>query len=276
MPQTVIRSLILSVLVVVTSACSYTSVRQHQDFNEIAKSIDSVVVAPPTVTVELVVFTGENERLKEKEDAVGGTLVNLAAEKLQAQGLKVIDFDFEKAITEDEEFAYALTQCREAYQKAKQDLYNGKSVLEEDKATFKTSLGAVVNTIAEKTGAEALVLMEYYGFEKSGGMIAKDVAASVLIGLLTGSVPIQPTEGSSLQIALIDTAGGDVLWTNVKSGPYLDATLAEHALRELPDTEWESKISIAEAEVTDDPVPATEPALPEATQASSAALSDQP
>jgi len=194
-----------------------------------------------------VAFTGENEPLAEREAAVKSGLVSLAAERLESQGLRVVNFDFQQAIAEDEAFAYALNQCREAFKTAQKDLYGGGRVSEDEKDKFQASIGPVVNAIVEKTGAESMLLMEYHGFEKTGGMIAKDVAISVILGLLTGSVPIQATEGAALQIALIDTIGGDVLWANSKSAQDIDSSLVMVALEELPDVTWESEVVLAQS-----------------------------
>jgi len=244
--EIVSKWILLACLFLIT-ACSNTSVRQHQDFYETARSIDSVIIVPPEVVVELVTFTGENEQLVEREATVKSCLVSLAKQRLESHGLRVIDFDFLKAIESDEEFAYALTQCREAFKAAQKDLYSGDRVSEDDKDKFQASIGPVVNAIVEKTGAESMLLMEYYGFEKSGGMIAKDVAVSVLLALLTGSVPVQATEGAALQVSLIDTVGGDVLWTNSKSAQEIDSSLLNIALEELPDVTWEAEISLAKS-----------------------------
>lgn len=235
-------------LVVFLAACSNTSVRQHQDFYETAKSIDSVVIVPPEVVVELVTFTGENEQMIEKEDFVKLGLVSLAKSRLESHGLRVIDFDFQKALEQDEEFAYALTQSRDAFKTAQKDLYSGGNVSEDDKDKFQASIGPVVNAIVEKTGAESMLLMDYYGFEKSGGMIAKDVAVSVLLAILTGGVPVQATEGAALQVTLIDTVGGDVLWTNNKSAQEIDSSLVSLVLEDLPDVKWETELARVENE----------------------------
>ena len=239
-----IKRILLISFTLLTVGCSYTSVRQHTDFAESAKGIESVVVAPPKVTVEYLVFTGDNERLVDEEKRLQARLGEIAADKLAAEGLKVIDFDFKTAIQEDEEFAYALTQCREAYNQAAKDLYDGKAVSEQDKATFKSSIGDIVNTVADATGAESLLLIEYNGFKKSDGLIAKDMAAGVMLALLTGSVAVSPSEGGALNVALIHADNGNVLWTNYKAAPQLDAEVANLLLAEFPDMVWETEVPV--------------------------------
>lgn len=244
MTITHMSKLLLLAVVVFSSGCAtYTNVREHASLSEVARDLDSVVVAPPQVNIELRVFTGENEPLTDKENIVREQLITLAEKRLQEEGLKVISFDFEEAIANDESLAFSLTQAKEALSHAQKDLYSGKAVAVEDKAQFRASLGPAVNAVAEHTGAETVLLMDYYGFEKSAGLKTKDVAAGVLLAVLLGSsnAAISAPSGSFVDLALVDTASGDVLWTNRRGGQTVDALIAEHAFNEFPDVAWESE-----------------------------------
>ncbi len=240
------KLLLLTTIVFSTGCATYTSVREHASLAEVASDLDSVVVAPPQVNIELRVFTGENEPLTDKEDMVRDQLITLAEKRLQEEGLKVINFDFENAIANDEDLAFSLTQAKEALDHAKKDLYSGKAVAVEDKAQFRASLGPAVNAIAEHTGAETVLLMDYYGFEKSAGLKTKDAAAGILLAVLLGSsnAAISAPSGSFVDLALVDTASGDVLWTNRRGGQAVNALIAEHAFNEFPDVAWESEAVI--------------------------------
>lgn len=54
-----------------------------------------------------------------------------------------------------------------------------------------------MNIVAEKSGADAILLMRYAGFDKSGGYVAKDVGTSLLVAVMTmGTViPTKQTSG---------------------------------------------------------------------------------
>jgi hypothetical protein len=241
------KLLVVSSVIVFTGCANYTSVREHANIHESARDIESVVIVPPSVNVELKVFTGENESMPEKEEQLRSALLSLAASRLAAEGLEVIEFNFQRAIEEDEEFAFAITQAKEALDTAEQDLYTGKAVTVETKAQFEVSLGPVVNAIAERTGAESVLLMDYYGFEKSAGLQTKDIAAGVLLAVLLGSsnASIAAPSGSFVDVALIDTSSGDVLWANRKGGQVLNSQIVEMALAELPDVVWENEVVVA-------------------------------
>ncbi len=238
------KLLVISIALLLIS-CAQTSVRHHQDFMHIAKTVDTVVIVPADVEIKLIKFDGDNELLEDKSKSLQLQLHSLAAKKLRTEGLRVIDFDFPKEIAKDPEFAYALTQAREAWVTAKEEMYARGMVPEEEKANFQTNLGSVLNIIADKTDADAALLMQYTGFEKSKGVVAKDVASSVLIGILTmgAVIPVQATQGSFIDIALVDTASGKVIWANRKSGAGANSGNAELAFREFPDLLWESELN---------------------------------
>lgn len=229
----VIRLVLLLSMIVVTG-CATTTVREHPDIESHLSRMDSVVVAPPAVSIQQVNFTGDNERLVEVENAIQQELIQLARVGLQERGFEVIEFDFERAIEEDEEFAYTVTQVREGFAEARAQLYRRGVVYEENKRDVKASIGSAVNMVSEKSGADAVMLIHYSGMKKSGGEVAKDIAVGVMIGLLTGSAPISNTEASHVEIAIIDGVTGDVVWTNILNSPHLSARVADMALDKLP------------------------------------------
>lgn len=240
----ILRIITALMLVLFISACSQTSVRHHEDFEKVAKNVNSVVIIPADVEIELINFDGENEQLEEKSQFIKSKIYELAKARLISESLEVIDFDFKKEIELDEEFSYAITQAKEAWKAAKEDMYKTATVPEKKKTQFKSSLGSVLNSIAEKTNADSALLIYYSGFEKSKGMIAKDIASSVLVGVLTlgAVVPIQATEGAFIDIALVDTTSGKIIWANRKNAASVDESLALNALKDLPDLTWKSEL----------------------------------
>jgi len=254
----ILKRLTVVLVLLWLSGCAQTSVRHHQDFEVIAKTIHSVVILPAEVEIELINFTGDNEMLVEKSNEIKKQIHFLASERLQKENLKVIDFDFEAEIANNEDFAYALTEAKEAWNIAKEEMYKRGMVDEKDKAKFQTNFGSVLNVIADKTGADAVLLMHYTGFEKSGGMITKDVAASVLIGVLTmgAVIPVQATQGSFIDLALVDNTSGKVVWANRKYGAVADAGTATMAFNELPNLTWKNEL-INEEALTSEEVKAT-------------------
>ncbi|WP_372869948.1 hypothetical protein [Shewanella sp.] len=237
-------NLFMAVLVVVLTGCSNTAVRHHKDYQEAAKNVGSVVIFPADAEVELVVFDGDNERLTEKEVIIKNELYKIAKAKLEKENLQVIEFDFQQEAEKDENFAYAITQAKEAWNVAKQDMYKKGVVSEKNKADFQTNLGSILNFVAEKTNADSALLMHFNAFEKSDGVIAKDVTTSILVGLLTAGavVPVQTTQGSFLDVALVETTSGKILWANRRAGAAADSSVAKGVLKELPDLVWKTEV----------------------------------
>jgi hypothetical protein len=225
---------VLSILLVV-AGCATTTTRTHPTLEEQLHHVNSVVIAPPRVEIEYVTLTGENERLTEQEAVIRSQLISIAKDALTAHGYEIVEFDFDSAMENDEEFAYTVTQIREGFDKAKEDLNLGKQVSEEQAKKLQICLGEAANIVAAESGADAILLIRYAGFDKSGGYVAKDVGTSVLVAVLSmGSVIMaSPTSGAITEVALIDGITGDLLWADVKGG-HLDAAPAVNAMNTMP------------------------------------------
>lgn len=228
---------------------NYTTVREHKDLSEISPSIHSVVILPPDIKIQKINFTGENEALTEKENQISLQLTSALAQQLRDKHLTVTDFKFAEETTANPDFAYSVTQCKKAFTETQKNLY-AKAVDVKNKNKFSESIGGLGNNIAEITGADAFVVIQYDGFEKSGGMIAKDIAAGVLLGVLTGTVTTSPPTGSAVTVGIIAANSGEVLWTNRAAAPALDASPLSLALKELPVSKWGEAPVLVRAPIT--------------------------
>lgn len=233
----ILHTLLLTNLAVLTGCATYTDVREHKDIGQITPNIRSVAILPPDVSIQKINFTGENEVMTDQQDAISKELTKALTKKLSAAKLEVKSFDFAAAAANDPDFAYSVTQCKKAFGETQKTLY-AKPVESKNKATFHESIGGSGNHIAESAGVDAFVVLNYNGFKKSGGMMAKDIAAGVLVGLLTGYAPVQAAEGSEITLGIIAANSGEVLWTSRKVHPQLNAQGLELALKEMPQMPW--------------------------------------
>ena len=201
------------VTVVMASGCSYTPVRQHPDFASAARKVQKIALLPPDVEYHLLVLTGDNERLPEEEKKVTANLTSTIPGLLEKRGYNVLPFNSEK-LQSGQDGNFTLQQVKAAYMEAAKQLYERGRVGEEEAKQFRVSVGPVVNPVAEALQADGLLLVRYSGFKKSEGLIAKEVVAGALLGVLTGVVSIPAATGSSMEIVLLDATNGDVLWAN--------------------------------------------------------------
>jgi hypothetical protein len=229
------RGFALIAAALLVGGCETTTTRTHPTLEEQLHHVDTVVVIPPRVEIEYVTLTGENERMTEEEDVIRSQLITIAERELRAHGYNVAPFDFENALEQDDDFAYLVTQIREGFDKAKEDLGLGKPVSVEQAKKLAISVGDAATIVAAQTGADAILLMRYSGFDKSDGHVAKDVGTSVLVGILTMGqyIPISMASGAFTEVALIDGTTGELLWADVKGGA-LNAGVADHALDTMP------------------------------------------
>lgn len=202
------------VTVAMASGCSYTPVRQHPDFASAARKVQKIALLPPDVEYQLLVLTGDNERLQDEEKKVTANLISTIPTLLEKRGYRVLPFNADQLQQSGQDTNFTLQQVKTAYTEASKQLYERGLVGEEEAKQFRVSVGPVVNPVAEVLQADALLLVRYAGFKKSDGLIAKEVVSGALLGALTGVVIIPAATGASMEMVLLDATNGDVLWAN--------------------------------------------------------------
>lgn len=223
------------VLVVMLSGCgTMTSVRQHPDFVTGKRKINVIAILPVDTEYRHLVFTGENERDPEREKSISTELESDLVSALQGRGYKTKLDVVEKARSGDKEFNFQLEQFKTAYIQAAKELYARAMVEEGESTQFKVGVGPLANNFAVIAGADALMIANYQGFDKSGGLMAKEVTTSVLLGALTGVYYAPAKSGGRVELSLIDGVSGDVLWSNAFAGPVSASRSLTSAMVRLP------------------------------------------
>lgn len=225
---------LLAVIIIQLAGCgTYTTVREHADFAQAKRKIETIAVLPPDVEMIYIVFNGDNERMRDKESAVSQELNAAVQQLLTERNYACKDVNFETALSENSDMAFDLTQLKTAANTGVDAMYDQGAVTLEEPKYFNKTVGATANPFAEYAHADALLLVNYSGFEKSSGVVAKEMASSVLLGALTGQVVVAPISGAGASATLIDGTTGDILWTNTAALPgpvaakdVLKATLA--------------------------------------------------
>lgn len=225
---------VLFIVLISAAGCAMTPVRQHPDFASGKRKVQVVAILPPDVEYRHLVFTGENERDPQREQAISQDLANSAEALLQARGYSVKTDLLKKLEAGDKQFNFEYEQLKGAYAQASKELYAQPMVQIEESNKFKVGLGSIVNPFAAGCGADALLLARYAGFDKSGGLIAKEVIGSALLAALTGAYYVPAKNGGSIEVALIDGITGEVLWSNSAGGPIGHGASLNLALTKLP------------------------------------------
>jgi len=200
-----IRYVLLFVIGVALTGCgTYTSIRKHPDFANKSRVINTVAVLPPVVEYVHLVFDGDNERMASKEASIASTLQEAIPSSFKAYGYKISKTNLNEKITNDPDLGYELEQIRKAYVTASSELYGKGMVDEKESAGFKVAIGPIVNQFADLADADALVMVRYYGFTKSDGLMTKQVIGNVLFAGLTGTYYQPARRGGAIEVALID------------------------------------------------------------------------
>lgn len=224
----VICKLCAALAVVAAAGCSGTAVREHPQLEQQLKNINSVAVLPPKARVESITFVGERERLESREAILEQELVKQARGALAAKGYGVIDYDFSDKAMLNSDLPFAINRVYKGFARAEKLLYEKPTLPQNEKRSIRADVGLSVNTVNQATGADAVFLMNYAGYEKRFGTAAKDMAAGMLLGLLLGggAAGAATSSGSSLDMALVDSLSGEVLWSNTGRGADAEAMMA--------------------------------------------------
>lgn len=204
---------VLAAALVTGCAATYTTLRQDPDFAGAKRKIQTIAILPPDVIYTRVVITGDNERVAEREQTIIGELLNDLNWALERKQYTVRPPFSETLVQQKKNMDFELQQLRTAYNEAAKQLYDGPATKEEA-SQKRVTLGPVVNPFASVMNADALLIVRCSGFEKSSGQRAKDATSAILLGALTGVMPIHAGQGGVLELALIDGVTGDVLWVN--------------------------------------------------------------
>ena len=230
-----LRFLIL-LTVIVTTACSTTTVRQHPNFATNPGAIKTISMLPTDVTVTKLVLNGENEPIYDKQEYISNYLNTQFKDSLNQKGFTVSVIKSEQFNEQDENFSFNVEQVKKAYDTISLEIYKTRAMKTEQAHQMSQSVGEMVNEITSLTNSDALLITKYVGYQKSGGTVAKDVAASVLFTLLTGTTPVSATKGGYFEMALIDGVSGDVLWTNASGGDLIEHSLINTVSRPFPNS----------------------------------------
>ena len=208
------RVIFLFSLSVFAASCS--TVRMSPNFQKRSAEIRTVAVADPDVSIQLMVFKGDNKPLFEESKAAVKTTKGAVIEEFKKRGYEVKPLVLtEKMIAENPDLPSELSKLKERYAALAQDVQK-QYVSKMEWNNFKLSLGSDVNQFADLVGADALVFVTGTGFRKSGGEIANDVAKSVLIAAasLGSLVVVYPSAAGTMDISIVDADNGDILWHN--------------------------------------------------------------
>lgn len=230
-----LRVLAIMVTGIIATGCARPHLHQHQDLTEHLLEIDTVVIAPPVVSIEYVAFDSLNERMRKEESIIREALVRVAQRALYDHGYDVVDFDFEQALEDDSEFAFRVELLRHEFGFIRRELNERPDTSDSSMDSFRSSVGSIANTLSEKSGADAILLMHYDGFQKSTGLIVKDATVALVLGALTGIAIASPQNGATVELVMIDGTTGNVLWADVRGAAGLSTESAKISMKDFPD-----------------------------------------
>jgi hypothetical protein len=246
MERYAVRSLMVSTALL--SACAAkTPLPPHPEVTAAIRKMETVAVLPPFVEYTRMVFSGENERAPNVEQAIAATLADAAQSAVGARQFTVRKAPEDQTPEHKREMEFELQQLDTALVAAFRQATQGNS--ENQTTRPRVSIGVAGNPLAHRMNADGLLVTRYSGFQKSTGQQTKEAISGIAIGALTGVVRVPASEGGTVTLMLIDGATGEVLWmgrgshavfprhTGARTAAGTPAAAASNALATFPTRE---------------------------------------
>lgn len=206
----------LGTVVIFLPGCA--TYRTHPTFKERQREIQTVAVLPPEVEVVKITFKGDQELMYDLIGLVAKQSKEEIENVFREKGYDVHSLELsEEELNSTPDLKTDLFNLREIYVKTLEDI----SKRRQKKFTY--SVGSDVNRFADLSQSEVLVLTKVDAFKKTKGEIAKDLAKSILIAVVTGIQVHSLHDAVSIRLAVVDGNTGDILWLNAMPGGGVDA-----------------------------------------------------
>lgn len=206
---------------VLTGGCASsgtTTVRQHPELDGAVARIERIAILRPEVGELRVTAFGGNELQPERERMLAEQLVRTLRSALQGKSYTVITEPESWPGDEIKPETPETRLLRSTYSTVVRQIHTA-AVSPDEARRFRISVGPVATAVAAQRGADALLVVRYSGYQKSGGRKTAEAVSSALLAGMTGIAggPITGSEGQ-IELALIDGSNGNLLWSNQLSG----------------------------------------------------------
>jgi hypothetical protein len=155
------------------------------------RKLGTIAVLPVEIEITQVNVIGDNQRVPRLERRWTAGLVEKIVSLVEAKGFatRVVPADLPE-----------LATFRRSYTAGG----NGSDA----RATF----GEAARALANAVQADGLLLVHFSGYNKSGGLKARDAFLAGAAAGVTGVIAMAPSERGMLTAALVDGTTGNVLW----------------------------------------------------------------
>lgn len=186
---------------------------QHEQFAQRQQKIKTIAVVPADVAFNLDTVADGMQRDAAREDQIRAELRATAEAQIASHGYKVDASLAARMAAGDQNLAFEFEQFKQRYVGIANESRR-RNPAEDGVALVKTGVGPQAIAWAANSGVDALLLVRYQGFSRSGGKVFVDSIPGVLLGALTGIGYAAKKSDAYLEAVLIDAVSGEVLWFN--------------------------------------------------------------
>ena len=194
--------IVLVVCLLCSSACSMTSVRHRQGFDEVLNR-KTIAGMPAEIKVNMVGAFGSKERQYNYEEHLDELLLNEASKILKTKGYKVRVVS-RKTLSKANNFD-AYDDLKESIERVSLELYKTPMMAEEKAYNIDTKVHEPVSKLKKLGDGQVLLFIDYINNITTNG--------ARVVNVLAGGK--QAVDSSAILLLFLDANTGDVLWSNM-------------------------------------------------------------
>ncbi|MCC8416788.1 MAG: hypothetical protein LF885_05665 [Rickettsia endosymbiont of Culicoides impunctatus] len=208
-----VRIFFIILLLISTSACTKTTfIRSAPDYSQSLVKSKIALLLPSKVEINQVDAFNKKTRVYEYEDRLEENIIDVFITKMQDKGYNIKLFSRTEIGTN--KLSKDVVDVKDNFDEILGILYAGGAWKEDVAYSIDQKIPSAIE-LGKRTGADLLVVMNFYGESKTSGAVTKDFCTEILKGVLTGRIDSSdPSEFSIVRLAILDSLTGRVLWTH--------------------------------------------------------------
>lgn len=217
MISNVYKLLQITTVSLLLAACGpkMTTIRNHAAYEKTITSSKNFVVLPPTVEVNLVDASGQFKRQHSYEYQLEDVIIDVLSEKLRQKNYAIKPAS--RRMIHDLKASKNILAFRENFQEKINKLYVKALWPEEQAFAIEEEVNGEIKDFRERTKADLIVFVEYFGKFKTKGASTKSIAGDIalaMLGVRKAYKPEDDPEYIEIRVALVDAKDYRILWSN--------------------------------------------------------------
>ena len=215
------KTILIALIALIPMGCTTKSL-QRSDFSVRHQTIRSIAIVPADVSFSIETVSEKGQRDDVREKNIQKELHLASESRLRRHGYEVKTQLYEQILAPNSDIAFEFEQFKQRYAELPNDARQSGTT---GSATpiVEGTLGQQVTAWTAGANADAILLVRYWGIERSTGKAIVESIPGVILAAATGSGYVSKKRGAFLETVLIDAVTGEILWRNTATDQYKTA-----------------------------------------------------